>query len=86
MDKGLDAHNEKSAPPAFKVKAKFAVSEVTCKHPEILVPASGFSFANLSFINCKTGISLPAHSAFFLPWSAKPKSFISYFIIAPNLL
>ena len=35
VDSGFDAQSTTSAPPAFSVRARFAVSVVTCRHAEI---------------------------------------------------
>ncbi len=35
VESGFDAHSTTSAPPAFRVRMRFAVSVVTCRHAEI---------------------------------------------------
>jgi len=54
-----------------------AVSAVTCRQADILIPASGFSVANRSRMARKTGMSRSAHSIRCLPAAASEKSFTS---------
>ena len=50
VDSGFEAQRTRSAPPAFRVRARLAVSAVTCRQADIRIPASGFSLANRSRI------------------------------------
>ena len=77
VDSGLDAHKLRSAPPAFNVCARLAVSAVIWRQPEILIPFKGFYCLNLVLISLRTGISLSAHSALNAPLGAKLISFMS---------
>src|SRR5271166_2382488 len=77
VDSGLDAQSTRSAPPALRVRARLAVSAVTCRQADILIPASGFSVANRSRMARKTGMSRSAHSIRCLPTAASEKSFTS---------
>ena len=77
VERGLEAHRTRSAPPAFKVIAKFAVSVVICRQPDIRIPFKGISFAKRSRIRRKTGISLAAHSIRSLPRAANEMSLTS---------
>ena len=77
VDSGLEAHSNRSAPPAFKVLARLAVSAVTCRQADIRMPASGFSFSKRSRIALKTGMSRSAHSIRFRPSSANDRSLTS---------
>jgi hypothetical protein len=43
VERGLEAHTTTSAPPATKVRARLAVSEVTCRQAEMRKPSSGRS-------------------------------------------
>ena len=63
VESGFDAHSTNSAPPAFSVSARFAVSDVTWRQPAILTPFSGLVSANRSRIPRNTGISCSAHCA-----------------------
>src|SRR5579863_7526166 len=74
---GLEAHSTRSAPPAFKVIARFAVSVVICKQPDMRIPFKGISFAKRSRISRKTGISLAAHSMRSFPRAASERSLTS---------
>ena len=77
VDKGFDAQRTTCAPPALSVLIRLAVSVVTCKQAAIRTPFRGFSFANRSRINRRTGILLSAHSILFLPADASRISFTS---------
>ena len=70
----VDAHSATDAPPAFRVRARFAVSVVTCRHAARRSPASGFSRSNRSRISRRTGISRSAHSMRRLPSAARLRS------------
>src|SRR5438067_1671857 len=59
---GLDAQRTTSAPPACRVRIRFAVSVVTCRQAEMRWPASGCSRSNRSRIAASTGICRSAHS------------------------
>src|SRR5438094_248880 len=45
VESGLEAISTRSAPPACSVRARLAVSAVTCRQADIFSPASGFSLA-----------------------------------------
>ena len=60
-----------SAPPAFNVMARFAVSVVMCRQQAMRIPLRGFSFTKRARISRRTGISRSAHSMRFFPVSAK---------------
>src|SRR4051812_2137554 len=77
VDRGLDAQRTRSAPPAWSVRARLAVSAVTWRQADILMPASGLSAANRSRIARSTGMSRSAHSIRCLPRVASEKSFTS---------
>src|SRR6266700_252830 len=74
VDSGLDAHRAMSAPAAFSVSIRLAVSLVTCRQAATLMPLSGCSFANRWRISSSTGISRAAQSMRF--WPSAP-SFMS---------
>ena len=77
VDSGFEAQSTRSAPPALRVRARLAVSAVTCRQADIRIPASGFSFANRSRIARSTGMSRSAHSTRFRPASASDRSLTS---------
>ena len=77
VDSGFDAHKSRSAPPALSVLARLAVSAVTCRQADILIPASGFSLSKRSRIARSTGMSRSAQSTRFRPASASDRSFTS---------
>src|SRR5689334_24888222 len=54
VESGFDAHRSTSAPPALSVRARLAVSDVTCRQAETRRPASGFSAAKRSRIAART--------------------------------
>src|SRR5438045_674724 len=74
---GLDAHSVTSAPPAWSVCMRCAVSVVTCKHAETRMPSSGFCLRNLSWMEASTGIDRDAHSMRPRPFSASFRSLTS---------
>ena len=78
VDNGFDAHRATSAPPAFSVRMRLAVSVVTWRHAAIVMPSSGFSFSNRSRMRCSTGICRSAHSILRRPSSARARSWTSY--------
>ena len=77
MLRRLLAHQATWPPPSRNVKAKFAVSEVTCKHADMRRPSNGRSLANRFLMSSRTGMSLAAHSILDTPWSARFKSLTS---------
>jgi hypothetical protein len=50
VDSGFEAHRPTSAPPAASVRARLAVSVVTCRHAESVRPSSGRSLSKRSRI------------------------------------
>src|ERR1700681_1206573 len=78
VDSGLEAQRTRSAPPALRVMARFAVSVVTCRQAASRWPLSGCSRLKRSRICCRTGISCAAHSIIRLPSSASLRSLTSY--------
>src|SRR5208337_564498 len=77
VESGLEAQRSRSAPPAFSVRARFAVSAVTCRHADMRMPERGFSAANRSRMARRTGMSRSAHSIRCLPRPASFRSFTS---------
>src|SRR6266480_1322024 len=83
VESGLDAQRTTSAPPAFKVRARLAVSVVTCKQAEIRYPESGCSRSKRSRMAASTGIWRSAHSIRRTPSGASARSFTSCrFVVA----
>src|SRR5438094_7913735 len=78
VDSGLEAQSTSSAPPAFSVIARFAVSVVTCRQADRRWPLRGCSRLKRSRICCRTGISCAAHSIMRRPSSASLRSLTSY--------
>src|SRR3984893_18532890 len=74
VESGLLAQRVSSAPPALRARARLAVSVVTWRHPDMRMPWSGFSAANLSRTWARRGISRAAQSISCWPWSASPRS------------
>ena len=70
VDSGFDAHSTTSAPPAFSVRIRLAVSVVTCRQAEMRRPSSGFSRSKRSRMAASTGIWRSAHSMRRTPSSA----------------
>src|SRR5436190_21148390 len=66
-----------SAPAAFSVSIRLAVSLVTCRQAATLMPLSGCSLANLWRISSSTGISRAAQSMRFWPSAASFMSLTS---------
>src|SRR5688500_4814840 len=62
VDSGFGAHSATSAPPARRVRTRFAVSEVTCRQAPIRTPSSGRSPAKRSASERSTGIWASAQS------------------------
>src|SRR5262249_28904251 len=77
VESGFDPHRNTCAPPACSVRARFAVSVVTCRQAEIRRPLSGRSFANRERIARSTGMWRSAHSIRALPSFASFMSFTS---------
>src|SRR2546426_3057377 len=77
VDSGLLAHRRTVAPPAARVEAKLAVSEVTCRQAASRNPLSGFSLAKRSRMLRRTGIGPSAQSIRVRPFAARPMSFTS---------
>src|SRR5437868_13641721 len=77
VESGLDAQMTTSAPPAFSVRIRFAVSVVTCRHAATRKPASGCSRSKRSRISASTGICRSAHSIRRLPSGESARSFTS---------
>src|SRR2546425_12158352 len=78
VDSGFDAHSATSAPPAWSVIARFAVSVVTCRHADRRFPVSGRSPRNRSLSCRSTGIERSAHSVRRRPSSASRMSLMSF--------
>src|SRR5688572_27479078 len=78
VESGLDAQSTTSAPPAFSVRARFAVSVVTCRQAEMRMPSSGRSRSKRSRIAESTGICRSAHSTRVTPAGARPRSLTSW--------
>src|SRR5919201_3382820 len=78
VESGFDAQRTTSAPPAFSVRIKFAVSVVTCRHADTRWPASGCSASKRSRIAASTGICRSAHSIRTSPSSASAMSLTSW--------
>ena len=72
---GLDAQSTSSAPPAWSVCIKCAVSLVTWRQALIRIPLSGFCFANRSRMLASTGMDRSAHSMRPCPLGARFRSF-----------
>src|SRR6187431_82408 len=77
VESGFDAHRTTSAPPAASVRARFAVSVVTCRHAEMRCPASGCSRSKRSRIAASTGICRSAQAIRRTPSGASARSFTS---------
>src|SRR3954451_17127458 len=77
VESGLDAQSTTSAPPAFSVRARFAVSVVTCRHAATRSPERRCSRSKRSRIAASTGICRSAHSMRRLPSGASARSFTS---------
>src|SRR3954470_13025239 len=83
VESGFDAQSTTSAPPAFSVRIRLAVSVVTWRQAEMRYPSSGFSFSNRSPIACRTGICRSAHWILRTPSEASEMSFTSCrFVVA----
>src|SRR5713226_2021553 len=74
VESGLEAHSTRSAPPACRVRARLAVSFVTCRQAEIRWPLDGWSAANRSRIWPRTGISWAAQAMVRAPSGASLRS------------
>src|SRR5438045_6309289 len=77
VESGFDAQRTTSAPPAFSVRIRLAVSVVTWRHAEMRYPASGCSRSKRSRIACRTGICRSAHVMRRTPSGASERSFTS---------
>src|SRR5947208_9208626 len=77
VESGLDAQRTTSAPPAFSVRIRFAVSVVTCRQAETRYPESACSRSKRSRIAASTGICRSAHSILRTPSGASAMSFTS---------
>src|SRR5213082_1691020 len=77
VESGLEAMRTRSAPPAWRVRARLAVSAVTCRQAAIFSPASGLSLAKRSRMRARTGMSWSAQRMRFLPWGASLASLTS---------
>src|SRR6476619_7606762 len=87
VESGFDAQRTTSAPPAESVRARFAVSVVTCRYAEKRCPASGCSRSKRSRIAASTGICRSAHAILRTPSGASARSFTSYrCVVAKNPL
>src|SRR6266511_4498177 len=73
VESGLDAHRVTLAPPAWSVRARLAVSVVTCRQAAILRPASGCSFSKRARMSRSTGMCRSAHSMRSRPSSARAR-------------
>ena len=78
VESGLDATSTTSAPPAWRVRTRLAVSAVTCRLAETRSPASGRSRAKRARIAASTGISRSAQSIRWRPSGASPRSATSW--------
>src|SRR5687767_4504173 len=78
VESGFEAHSTTSAPPAFSVRARFAVSVVTWRHAEMRMPSSGRSCSKRSRIAARTGMCRSAHSTRVTPAGASPRSLTSW--------
>src|SRR5690349_16944007 len=72
---GFEPHRNTSAPPACSVRARFAVSVVTCRQAAMRMPRSGRSFAKRARIARSTGMLRSAHSMRMRPSRASRSSF-----------
>src|SRR6476646_6268981 len=81
VESGLDAQRTTSAPPADNVRARFAVSVVTCRHAEMRCPASGCSRSKRSRIAASTGICRSAHAIRRTPSGARARSLTSCLVV-----
>src|SRR5919108_2897201 len=77
VESGFDAHSAMSAPPAFSVSIRLAVSLVTWRHAATRRSLSGCSLANRSRMRLSTGISRAAQSTRSWPCVARFRSFTS---------
>src|SRR5437588_726778 len=77
VESGLEAQSTMSAPPAFSVSIRLAVSLVTWRQAETRSPASGFSCRKRSRMRSSTGISRAAQSISPWPSLASALSFTS---------
>src|SRR5450759_2649094 len=77
VESGLDAQRTRSAPPAASVRARLAVSLVTCRQADSRIPWSGFSLAKRSRICRRTGMLFSAHSIRSRPRPASAWSLMS---------
>src|SRR6059058_1094904 len=83
VESGFEAQRTTSAPPAWSVRMRFAVSVVTWRQAEMRWPASGCSLSNRSRIAASTGICRSAHSMRRTPSGASAMSFTSWrFVVA----
>src|SRR5215216_5805513 len=83
VESGFDAQRTTSAPPACSVRARFAVSVVTCRQAETRYPDRGCSLSKRSRIAASTGICRSAHSMRRTPSEASAMSFTSCrFVVA----
>ncbi len=77
VESGFDAARYTSAPPAFSVRIRLAVSVVTWRQAPMRRPASGRSRSKRSRIWRRTGISRSAHSMRRRPSAARERSVTS---------
>src|SRR5829696_2798222 len=71
VESGLEAMSMTSAPPAWRVRTRLAVSAVTCRQADMRRPLRGFSRPNRSRTRARTGMSWSAHRRRFLPRGAR---------------
>src|SRR5579885_276430 len=76
--RGLEAMRTTSAPPAWRVRARLAVSAVTCRQADMRRPARGLSRPKRSRMRASTGMSPSAHRMRFLPAGARRRSLTSH--------
>ena len=81
VESGLLAQSRTSAPPAFRVIARLAVSVVMWRQPAMRRPSSGRSAAKRSRMRASTGISLAAHSMSRWPSCASARSATSWAMV-----
>src|SRR6266545_1934852 len=82
VESGLLAHRRTCAPPAASVRARLAVSEVTCRQAARRRPLSGFSLTKRSRMLRTTGICSSAQRMRARPLSARARSFTSYLLVS----
>src|SRR3954468_9235524 len=77
VESGFEAQRVRSAPPAWRVCMRWAVSLVTCRHAETRSPFKGFDLAKRSAMVLRTGMERADHSMRPWPFGASFGSFTS---------